>query len=90
MKIERKIDELGRTTDAIRLEAEEEKALDLAHSIVAERSNAAGIVFDTADKEYHEWMFLGILRFEGVEALLTFARTAEIGRPKRQRIRGYC
>ena len=88
MTIERKVDELGRITDVIRLSEEENNAVNLAHSIIAERSATEGISFTTADKEHHGYMFLGILRYEGIDALLNFARTAEFKKPKKMQ-RGY-
>lgn len=82
MNIERKVDELGRITDVIRLSEEENDAIDLAHSIIAERAALEGMPFTAADKEHHEYMFLGILRYEGIDALLNFARTAKFKKPK--------
>lgn len=91
MKIERVVDEKGRVTDKIFLNEEENKAIDEAHSIVEERCKAQGAAFSREDKEFLEWNFLGILRFEGIEALLNFARTAKIQKTSKNSLRGgYC
>lgn len=82
MKIDCITDAQGRTTEKIHLTEEENKAVDMAHEIVAERGKQLGIAWTKEDVEHHEFMFLGILRYEGIEKLLNFARTAPVGRGK--------
>ena len=42
------------------------------------------------EKKMLEYTFQGIIRFEGVEAMLNYARTAIISKGKKEAPRGYC
>lgn len=78
MTIKRKIDANGAITDTITLTDEENHALDNAHAIVAARYKELGLEQDAWEKEHLEYALLGLLRYEGIEAMLYWAKTAII------------
>lgn len=90
MKIERKIKENGGITDVITLTVEENNAIDEAHKIVAERYKKLGLEQTAWEKEHLEYVLQGHLRFDGIEEMLNWARTANISKGKSSTLRGYC
>lgn len=91
MKIDRTIDDLGRITDTVAWDAEEIDALDKAHSIVSDRLKEKNIEQTIWEKKHTEFLFQGILRFDGIAALLHFAEAAELAsRKRRTQYVGYC
>lgn len=87
---ERKVDKNGTVTDIIRLTDEENKAIDEAHKIVAERYKQLGLLQTDWEKEHLEYALQGRLRFDGIEGMLHWARTAIISKEKSSAPRGYC
>ena len=90
MKIERKIEENGGITDVITLTEEENNAIDEAHKIVAERYKKLDLEQTAWEKEHLEYVLQGRLRFDGIEEMLNWARTANISKGKSSTPRGYC
>jgi len=90
MKIERRIEENGAITDVITITDEENAAIDQAHEIVAERYKQLGLEQTAWEKEHLEYVLQGRLRFDGIEGMLNWARTATISTGKRSPLRGYC
>ena len=90
MNIERKIEKNGAITDIITLTEEENRAMDKAHEIVAERYKQLGLVQSSYEKESLEYALLGKLRFEGIQDMLSWANTATISNGKSSITRGYC
>lgn len=78
MKIERRVEENGAITDVITITEEENAAIDQAHEIVAERYKQMGLEQTAWEKEHLEYALQGRLRFDGVEGMLNWARTAVI------------
>ena len=81
--------ENGSVTKKIVLSIDENDALEKAHSIVSSRYQALGITQSAWEKEHLEYSLLGILRFEGISNMLTWAKTAKITSGKHQLARGY-
>lgn len=90
MTIERKIDANGAVTYIVKVTTEESKAIDEAHTIIAERYKQLGIEQTAWDKEHLEYALQGRLRFDGVEAMLNWAKTVTIIEKKNNPPRGYC
>lgn len=90
MQIKRIVDENGAITDVITLTAEENAAIDQAHAIVADRYKELGLEQTTWEKEHLEYALQGRLRFDGIEGMLNWARTAKISIRKSSTPRGYC
>ena len=90
MKIERRIEASGAITDVITITDEENAAIDQAHEIVAERYKQLGIEQSSWEKEHLEYALQGRLRFDGIEGMLNWARTATISTGKRSTPCGYC
>lgn len=90
MKIERKTEENGGITDVITLTEEENNAIDEAHKIVAERYKKLGLEQTAWEKEHLEYVLQGRLRFDGIDEMLNWARTANISKGKSSAPRGYC
>jgi len=90
MTVERRVEKNGAITDIITITDDENAAIDQAHSIVAERYKSLGLEQTAWEKEHLEYAFQGILRFEGVERMLDWARTAIISKGKSSTPRGYC
>lgn len=90
MTVERRIEENGGITDIITLTPEENSAMDEAHEIVSKRYAEMGLEQTDWEKRMLECVFQGIIRFEGVEALLNYARIAIISKGKKEVPRGYC
>lgn len=78
MKIERRIDKNGAITDVITITDEENAAIEQAHKIVAERYKQMGLKQTAWEVEHLEYALQGKLRFDGVEEMLNWARTADI------------
>lgn len=78
MEIRVEIDKNGARTDHVTLTDEENKAVDEAHKIVAERCKELGLTQSTWETEHLEYYLLGLLRFEGMDSMLHHARTAKI------------
>lgn len=78
MTIKRKIEANGAITDTIKLTDEENHAIDNAHAIVAARYKELGLEQEAWEKEHLEYALLGILRYEGIAAMLHWAKTAII------------
>ncbi len=89
MTIERRIEENGAITDVITLTDEENKSLAHAHAIVEARYKELGLEQGLWEKEHLEYALRGLLRFEGVEAMLSWAKTAIIRKGKSSTPRGY-
>lgn len=90
MTIVRRIEENGAVTDVITITDEENAAIDQAHDIVAERYKQLGLVQSQWEKEHLEYALQGLLRFEGIEGMLNWARTAKISKGKCSTPREYC
>lgn len=90
MKIERRVEENGAITDVITITEEENAAIDQAHEIVAERYKQLGMEQTAWEKEHLEYALQGRLRFDGLEGMLNWARTAVISKGKSSTPRGYC
>ena len=90
MNIERKVDGNGAITDIITLTNEESDAIDRAHEIVSERFRKLGIEMTPWEKEHLGYALQGRLRFDGVEGMLAWARTATIVEGRKRLARGYC
>lgn len=90
MQIKRIIEENGAITDVITLSTEENAAIDQAHAIVADRYKELGLEQTTWEKEHLEYALQGRLRFDGIEEMLNWARTAKISIRKSSTPRGYC
>lgn len=90
MTVERCIEENGAITDVITITDEENAAIDQAHEIVAERYKQMGLEQTAWEKEHLEYALQGRLRFDGIEGMLNWARTATITTGKRSTLRGYC
>ena len=69
---------------------EENAAIDQAHEIVAERYKQLGMEQTAWEKEHLEYALQGRLRFDGIEGMLNWARTAVISKGKSSTPRGYC
>lgn len=90
MTVERRIEDNGAITDIITLTPEENNAMDEAHEIVSERYAEMELEQTDWEKKMLEYTFQGIIRFEGVEAMLNYARTAIISKGEKAATRGYC
>ncbi len=90
MTVERKADENGAVAEIIIMTDEENVAIDRAHEIVAERYKQLGMEQTAWDKEHLEYALKGKLRFDGVEEMLRWAKTAAISKRKGSTPRGYC
>ncbi len=90
MTVERKADENGAVAEIIIMTDEENVAIDRAHEIVAERYKQLGMEQNAWDKEHLEYALQGKLRFDGVEEMLRWAKTAAISKRKGSTPRGYC
>ena len=90
LKIERRVEENGAITDVITITEEENAAIDQAHEIVAERYKQMGLEQTAWEKEHLEYALQGRLRFDGLEGMLNWARTAVISKGKSSTPRGYC
>lgn len=90
MQIKRIVDQNGAITDVITLTAEENAAIDQAHAIVGDRYKELGLEQTASEKELLEYALQGRLRFDGIEEMLNWARTAKISIRKSSTPRGYC
>lgn len=90
MTVERRIEYNGAITDIITLTPEENNAMDEAHEIVSKRYDEMELEQTDWEKKMLEYTFQGIIRFEGVEAMLNYARTAIISKGEKAATRGYC
>lgn len=90
MTVERRIEDNGAITDIITLTPEENNAMDEAHEIVSKRYDEMELEQTDWEKKMLEYTFQGIIRFEGVEAMLNYARTAIISKGEKAATRGYC
>ena len=90
MTVERRIEENGAIIDIITLTPKENNTIDEAHKIVSNRYSEMGLEQTNWEKKMLEYTFQGIIRFEGVEAMLNYARTAIISKGKKEAPRGYC
>lgn len=90
MTVERRIEDNGAITDIITLTPEENNAMDEAHEIVSKRYAEMELEQTDLEKKMLEYTFQGIIRFEGVEAMLNYARTAIISKGEKAATRGYC
>ena len=90
MTVERKADENGAVAEIIIMTDEENVAIDRAHEIVAERYKQLGMEQTAWDKEHLEYALQGKLRFDGIEEMLRWAKTAAISKRKGSTPRGYC
>lgn len=90
MTVERKADENGAVAEIIIMTDEENVAIDRAHEIVAERYKQLGMEQNAWDKEHLEYALQGKLRFDGVEEMPRWAKTAAISKRKGSTPRGYC
>lgn len=90
MTVERRIEDNGAITDIITLTPEENNAMDEAHEIVSKRYAEMELEQTDWEKKMLEYTFQGIIRFEGVEAMLNYARTAIISKGEKAAPRGYC
>ena len=84
MTVERRIEENGAITDIITLTPEENNTIDEAHKIVSNRYSEMGLEQTNWEKKMLEYTFQGMIRFEGVEAMLNYARTAIISKGKKE------
>lgn len=90
MFIKRIVDPVtGATGDVVTFTAEEESALEEAKDIVAARYRELGLDQDQWSEQQLGYMLWGILRFEGIEKMLEWARTAKISQGKQILPRGY-
>lgn len=64
--------------------------MDEAHEIVSKRYAEMELEQTDWEKKMLEYTFQGIIRFEGVEAMLNYARTAIISKGEKAATRGYC
>lgn len=78
MKITTSYDANGARKDLITLSSEENKVIDDAISIIKNRCLAAGYPEDYENWSTQQWRLLGIMQREGAEAVIKFAKTAEI------------
>ena len=90
MTVERRIEDNGAITDIITLTPEENNAMDEAHEIVSKRYAEMELEQTDWEKKMLEYTFQGIIRFEGVESMLNYARTAIISKGEKAATRGYC
>ena len=90
MTIVRRIEANGAVTDVITITEEENAAINQAHEIVAERYKKLGLEQSPWEKEHLEYALQGLLRFEGIDGMLNWARTAKISKGKSSTPRGYC
>lgn len=86
MTIERIVRDDGGITEKVTYTPEELAALDQAETLIAERAMRENGVYDS---QYHSWWLQGILRREGLEGMLHWARTAPFCDNKPVS-RGYC
>lgn len=90
MKIKTIYETNGARTDFIELSSEENKAIDDAITIIKNRCIEAGYPKDYENWNDEQFRLLGILRSDGIDEVLNFARTAQITPYKiPQIIRGY-
>lgn len=91
MKITTTYDKDGARTDTVELTAEEQVVIAEAVEIIKTRCIAVGYPKDYKDWESEEWRLIWIMKNEGgCEAVLKFARTAEISQYKiEKQMRGY-
>lgn len=82
MTIERKTDAKGAVTEVIKLTAEENSAINDTHLIVEARYKELGLQQTDWEKEHLEYSLQGLLRYEGIDAMLNWARTAIIRKEK--------
>ena len=78
MEVKTKTDSNWTTTETIILSDEEKEAINEAHEIVVQRYKDMGLIQQPWEKDHLEYRFLGILRYEEIEAMLNFARTARM------------
>lgn len=87
MTIERHISPgAGAITDSVHLTVEENDTLDKAQEIIRNRAEREKV---SLNKDAVKWSLLGVLRAEGIEAMLKYARNAKIQRPRVTRAVGY-
>lgn len=90
MKIKTFYETNGARTDFIELSSEENKAIDDAIIIIKNRCIETGYPKDYKNWNDEQFRLLGILRVNGVDEVLNFAKTAEITPYKTPQIlRGY-
>ncbi len=88
MEITTTYDANGARTDTIKLTDEEKKAVNDAVEIIKTRCVEAGYPEDYKNWDDEQWRLLGIMRSEGgIEAVLKFAKTAEILPFKEERLK---
>lgn len=90
MTVVRNADKNCAVTEIIIMTDEENAAIDRAQEIVAERYKQLGLEQIAWDKEHLEYALQGKLRFDGVEEMLRWAKTAAISKRKGSTPRGYC
>lgn len=76
MKITREIDCNGAIHDIIELTTEENDAIDQCHEILRARFEERGEPYGRRQKEVCEWWLQGIIRYEGMEKMISFAKNA--------------
>lgn len=91
MEITTTYDANGARTDTIKLTDEEQKAVNDAVEIIKSRCVEAGYPEDYKNWDEEQWRLLGIMRSGcSIEAIMKFAKTAEILPFKKERLRrGY-
>lgn len=90
MTVERNADKNCAVTEIIIMTDEENAAIDRAQEIVAERYKQLGLEQTAWEKEHLKYALQGKLRFDGIEEMLRWAKTAMIGKRKGSIPRGYC
>lgn len=76
MTIERIIGSNGETFDIIKLTDNEMSELNRCHEILRSRFERKGHIYTNEQRELCEWWLQGILRFEGVEKMISMAESA--------------
>lgn len=79
-EIKKRIGKQGETYIAVIFDDEEKKALATAHQIVKKRFEEEGLELLPKTVWQIDNIFRGILRFEGIEELLKYAKTARISK----------
>lgn len=89
MTIEVEADRNGGTRGSIKLTAEEDAAIDRCHEILKARFEERGEPYSRGQKEMCEWWLQGILRFEGLEKMVSMVETAPFSSKKELVACGY-
>ena len=79
----------GETYVSVKFNKEENEALTQAQEILRQRFAEEGLISSKYDERLIRASFEGVLRFEGIDALLNYARTAKISRQKKIIAKGY-